>query len=90
MTIIDAKKHTVVKKLPIGEGKGVQWVAFTPDNKKAFINNNSDDAVYVMDMKKLKVTKKIVTAKEGKFWKTQWHVTNGWYQTYEVVETYIK
>ncbi|MEN8265127.1 MAG: cytochrome D1 domain-containing protein [Nitrospirota bacterium] len=90
MTIIDAKKHSIVKKLPVGEGKGVQWIAFTPDNKKAFINNNSDDAVYVVDMKTLKVTKKIVTAKEGKFWKTQWHVTNGWYQTYEVVETYIK
>ena len=38
----------------------------------------------------LKVTNKIVTAQEGKFWKTQWHVTNGWYQTYEVVENFIK
>jgi YVTN family beta-propeller protein len=80
----------LVKNLPVGEGKGVQWVAFTPDYKKAFVNNNSDDAVYVIDMKKLKVKKKIVTAEPGKFWKTQWHVTNGWYQVYEVVETHIK
>jgi YVTN family beta-propeller protein len=90
LTFIDAKKHEVVKNLSVGEGKGVQWVAFTPDNKKAFVNNNSDDAVYVVDMRKLKVKKKIVTAEEGKFWKTQWHVTNGWYQVYEVVETVIK
>jgi YVTN family beta-propeller protein len=90
LTFIDAKKHNVVKELPVGEGKGVQWVAFTPDNKKAFVNNNSEDAVYVIDMKKLKVKKKIVTAEPGKFWKTQWHVTNGWYQVYEVVETFIK
>ena len=47
LTIIDAKKHEVVKNLPVGEGKGVQWVAFTKDNRKAFVNNNSDDAVYV-------------------------------------------
>lgn len=90
VTIIDANKHEVVKNLPVGEGKGVQWVAFTPDNRKAFINNNSDDAVYVIDMKKLEVKKKIVTAEKGKEWKTQWHVTNGWYQVYEVVETFIK
>ncbi len=90
ITFIDAKKHEVVKTLPIGEGKGVQWVAFTPDNKKAFVNNNSDDAVYVVDMKKLKVKKKIKTAETGKEWKTQWHVTNGWYQVYEVVETFLK
>ncbi len=90
LTFIDAKKHEVVKKLAIGEGKGVQWVAFTPDNKKAFVNNNGDDAVYVLDMKKLRVKNKIVTAEPGKFWKTQWHVTNGWYLVYEAVETYLK
>lgn len=90
MTIIDAKQHKVLKNVEVGQGKGVQWIAFTPDNKKAFINNNSEDAVYVMDLRGFKVGKKIVTAEEGKFWKTQWHVTNGWYQTYEVVENYIK
>jgi YVTN family beta-propeller protein len=90
LTIIDAKKHKVIKELPVGQGKGVQWVAFTPDNKKAFVNNNSDDAVYVIDMKKFKVKQKIKTAESGKEWKTQWHVTNGWYQVYEVVETYLK
>jgi YVTN family beta-propeller protein len=90
LTFIDAKKHEILKKLPVGDEKGVQWVAFTQDNKKAFVNNNSDDAVYVVDLKDLKVTNKIVTAEEGKFWKTQWHVTNGWYQTYEVVENYIE
>ncbi len=90
ITFIDAKKHMVVKNLPVGEGKGVQWVAFTPDNRKAFVNNVEDDAVYVIDMKELKVKKKIETAEPGKKWKTQWHVTNGWYQVYEVVETYIK
>jgi DNA-binding beta-propeller fold protein YncE len=89
LTFIDAKTHEVVKNLPVGTGKGVQWVAFTKDNKKAFVNNNSEDAVYVIDMKKMKVGEKIVTAEEGKFWKTQWHVTNGWYQVYEVVETFI-
>ncbi|UCF86787.1 MAG: hypothetical protein JSV71_04690 [Nitrospiraceae bacterium] len=89
LTFIDAKTHEVVKNLPVGTGKGVQWVAFTKDNKKAFVNNNSEDAVYVIDMKKMKVGKKIVTAEEGKYWKTQWHVTNGWYQVYEVVETFI-
>jgi YVTN family beta-propeller protein len=90
ITFVDAKKHKVVKKLQVGDGKGVQWVAFTPDNKKAFVNNNGDDAVYVVDMNKLKVKKKIVTAEQGKFWKSQWHVTNGWYQVYEVVETSLK
>ncbi len=90
LTIIDAAKHEVVKELPVGEGKGVQWVAFTPDSKKAFVNNNSEDAVYVIDMKKLEVKKKIVTGEPDKMWKTQWHVTNGWYQVYEVVETYIQ
>jgi YVTN family beta-propeller protein len=90
ITFIGARNHKVVKELTVGEGKGVQWVAFTPDNKKAFINNNSDDAVYVVDMKKFEVTKKIVTGEPDKMWKTQWHVTNGWYQVYEVVETVIK
>jgi YVTN family beta-propeller protein len=89
LTFIDAENHEVVKKLPVGEGKGVQWVAFTPDNSKAFVNNNSEDAVYVIDMKKLEVKKKIVTAEPDKMWKTQWHVTNGWYQVYEVVETFL-
>ncbi len=90
LTFIDAQKHEVVKELPIGTGKGVQWIAFTPDNKKAFVNNNSEDAVYCIDMKNLKVVRKIETAEPDKKWKTQWHVTNGWYQTYEVVESYIK
>ncbi len=90
LTFIDAKKHEIVKKLAVGDGKGVQWVAFTKDNKKAFVNNNTDDAVYVVDLKTFKVTNKIITAEKGKFWKSQWHVTNGWYQTYEVVEKYIK
>ena len=90
LTFIDAGKHEVVKELPVGEGKGVQWVAFTPDNKKAFANNVEDDAVYVIDMKKLEVRKKIETAEPDKKWKTQWHVTNGWYQVYEVVETSLK
>ncbi len=89
ITFIDAGKHEVVKNLPVGEGKGAQWVAFTRDNEKAFVNNVSDDAVYVIDMKKLAVKKKIETAEPDKMWKTQWHVTNGWYQTYEVVETFI-
>ena len=90
ITIIDARKHKVVKELVVGKGNGVQWIAFTPDNKKAFVNNVSDDAVYVVDMRRFKVKKKIVTAEPGKEWKTQWHVTNGWYQVYEVVETYLK
>jgi YVTN family beta-propeller protein len=90
LTFIDAKKHNVVKELPVGEGKGTQWIAFTPDNKKAFVNNNSEDAVYVIDMKRLKVKKKIITGEPDKMWKTQWHVTNGWYQVYEVVENFIQ
>jgi len=90
LTFIDAEGHKVVKTLAVGEGKGVQWVAFTPDNKKAFVNNNEDDAVYVIDMDKLEVKNRIVTAEPGKEWKTQWHVTNGWYQVYEVVENFIK
>ncbi len=90
LTFIDAGKHEVVKELPVGEGKGVQWIAFTPDNKKAFVNNNTEDAVYVIDMEKLAVKKKIETAEPDKKWKTQWHVTNGWYQVYEVVETSLK
>lgn len=90
ITIIDAKEHKVVKGLTVGTGKGVQWIAFTPDNKKAFVNNVEDDAVYVIDLKNLEVKKKIETAEPDKKWKTQWHVLNGWYQVYEVVETYVK
>lgn len=86
VTFIDAKKHEIVKELTIGSGKGVQWIAFTKDNKKAFINNQSEDAIYVIDLKKMKVGKKIVTGEKDKMWKSQYHVSNGWYQTYEVVE----
>jgi len=90
LTFIDANKHEVVKTLAVGEGKGVPWIAFTPDNKKAFVSNIGDDAVYVVDLKGLEVKKKIKTAEPGKEWKTQWHVSNGWYQVYEVVETSLK
>jgi len=89
VTFIDAKTHKIVKSLTVGEGKGVQWIAFTKDNKKAFVNNKGDDAVYVIDLKKMKVGKKIVTAEPDKMWKSQYHVVNGSYLTYEVVETYI-
>lgn len=90
INFIDAQGHKLIKELPVGEGKMVQWIAFTPDGKKAFVNNVGDDAVYVIDMKKLEVKKKIETAEPDKKWKTQWHVTNGWYQVYEVIETYVK
>ena len=86
VTFIDAKKHEIVKELTVGSGKGVQWIAFTKDNKKAFVNNKSEDAIYVIDLKKMKVGKKIVTGEPDKMWKSQYHVSNGWYQTYEVVE----
>lgn len=89
VSFIDAKTHKIVKELAVGEGKGVQWIAFTKDNKKALVNNNSEDAVYVIDLNKMKVGKKIVTGEPDKMWKTQWHVVNGWYLTYEVVETFI-
>jgi YVTN family beta-propeller protein len=89
LTIIDARTHKIVKNLTVGEGKGVQWVAFTKDNKKALVNSNSEDAVYFVDLENMKVGKKIVTGEPDKMWKTQWHVVNGWYLTYEVVETFI-
>ena len=86
LTFIDAKKHKIVKELTVGTGKGVQWVAFTKDNKKAFVNNQSEDAIYVIDMKKMKVGKKLVTGEKDKMWKSQYHVLNGSYITYEIVE----
>jgi DNA-binding beta-propeller fold protein YncE len=67
----------------------VQWIAFTKDNKKAFVNNKSEDAIYVIDLKKMRVGKKIVTGAKDKMWKSQYHVLNGSYITYEVVETFI-
>ena len=86
VTFIDAKKHKIVKELTVGTGKGVQWIAFTKDNKKAFVNNQSEDAIYVIDLKKMKVGKKIVTGAKDKMWKSQYHVLNGSYITYEVVD----
>jgi DNA-binding beta-propeller fold protein YncE len=85
LTFIDAKTHEVVKNLQVGEGMDTSWVAFTKDNKKAFVNNKSEDAVYVIDMKRMKVGKKIVTGEKDKMWKSQYHILNGPYITYEAV-----
>lgn len=85
LTFIDAKTHEVVKNLPVGEGMDTSWIAFTKDNKKAFVNNRNEDAVYVIDMEKMKVGKKIVTGENDKMWKSQYHILNGPYITYEAV-----
>ncbi len=85
LTFINAKTHEVVKNLQVGKDVDTSWVAFTKDNKKAFVNNKGEDAVYVIDLKRMEVGKKIVTGEKDKMWKSQYHVLNGPYITYEAV-----
>ena len=53
--------------------------------RMAVANNRNEDAIYVIDMKKMKVGKKIVTGEKDKMWKSQYHILNGPYITYEAV-----
>jgi len=89
ISFIDAKEHKIVKEMPVGAGKHVGFATFTKDGKKAFITNKEDDAVYVIDMKKLEVKKKIETAEPDRKFKTQWQVLNGYYNVFETTEKYI-
>ncbi len=89
VTFIDAKKHEVIKEITVGQGKHVGFVTFTKDGKKAFVANREDDAVYVVDMKKLEVKKKIDTTEPDKRWKSQGQVLNGYHNIFEVTEKYF-
>ena len=89
ITFIDAREHKIVKEIPVGSGKHVGFMAFTKDGEKAFVTNRDDDAVYVIDMKKLEVKKKIETAEPDRKFKTQWQVLNGYYNVFETTEKYI-
>jgi YVTN family beta-propeller protein len=89
LTIIDAGKHKIVKELPVGDGKHVGFLTFTKDGKKMFVTNREDDAVYVIDMKKLEVKKKIETAEPGRKFKSQGQVINGYFNVFEVTEKYL-
>ncbi|MDP3296495.1 MAG: cytochrome D1 domain-containing protein [Thermodesulfovibrionia bacterium] len=89
ITFIDAKEHKIVKEIPVGTGKHVGFMAFTKDGEKAFVTNREEDAVYVIDMKKLEVKKKIETAEPDRKFKTQWQVLNGYYNVFETTEKYI-
>jgi len=89
VTFIDAKKHEVIKEITVGQGKHVGFVTFTKDGKKAFAANREDDAVYVIDMNKLEVKKKIDTTEPDKKWKSQGQVLNGYHNIFEVTEKYF-
>lgn len=90
VTFIDAKKHEVIKEITVGQGKHVGFVTFTKDGKKAFVANREDDAVYVVDMNKLEVKKKIDTTEPDKKWKSQGQVLNGYHNIFEVTEKYFE
>ncbi|RMF81154.1 MAG: hypothetical protein D6739_09520 [Nitrospirae bacterium] len=60
VSFLDAKTLTVVKEMAIGTGRHVGHVAFR--RHQAFFTNSSDNAVYVVNMKNLKIVDTIPVA----------------------------
>lgn len=57
LVVVDAVKHAVIKRLPVG--KQPEGVLIAPDGSRAFVAVNGDNAIAVVDTKTWTVTKKL-------------------------------
>ena len=68
LVVLDAAKHTVIKRLPLG--KQPEGVLIAPDGSRVFVAVNGDNQIAVVDPKTWSVTKRISpgTGPDGMAW----------------------
>ena len=71
LVVVDAAKHAVVKRVPLG--KQPEGVLIAPDGSRAFVAVNGDNAIAVVDTKTWTVTKRFSpgTGPDGMAWSQQ-------------------